>query len=186
MRTGVLLFVVGLILVGGILLWRSNVDPFNPLQSFQSLPPRAPVEESRLATPAAKHPATKPARVAQSTPAAVEGKPVPVEAARVGEIPLAAPPVVPIVPRDLPPFPVVDQIPLGVRETAVTTKYGDPALSAMTSTDGHTVETFVYTRDGGRLSTVIHLKDGRVSSAYTKTSPPRATGMSIPRHLLND
>src|SRR6266699_2104267 len=182
MRTGVLLFVVGLILVGGILLWRSNVDPFNPLQSFQSLPPRAPAEDSRPAALAAKHPATKAGatRVAQSTPAPVEEKPVPVEAARVGEVPLAATPVAPIVPRDLPPFPAVDQIPLGGRETAVTTKYGDPALSAMTSTDGHTLETFVYTRDGGRLSTVIHLKDGRVSSAYTKTAPARATGMSIP------
>src|SRR5258708_9498385 len=110
MRTGVLLFVVGLILVGGILLWRSNVDPFNPLQSFQSLPPRAPVEESRPATRAAKHPATKSARAAQSTPAPVEGEPVPVAAARVAAIPLAAPPVLPIAPRDLPPFPSVDHI----------------------------------------------------------------------------
>jgi len=48
------------------------------------------------------------------------------------------------------------------------------------------VETFVYARDRGRLATVIHLEDGRVSSAYTKSSPPPAAGMSIPRHLLND
>ena len=69
--------------------------------------------------------------------------------------PAVAQPVVvtavpPVVHRDPPPFPVVGQIPTGVHEDSITGKYGEPRVSAVTSTGGHMVETMVYARERGQ------------------------------------
>ena len=93
----------------------------------------------------------------------------------------AAPIPVPVVPRDQRPFPEVEQIATGGHEDSVTGKYGDPALSAVTSTGGHVVETLVYAKDRGHLATVIRLQDGTVSSAYSRSEPTMPTGFSAPR-----
>jgi hypothetical protein len=109
--------------------------------------------------------------IAETTPAA---EPVAV---------VAAPPVVH---RDPPPFPVVGQIPTGAHEDSITGKYGDPQLSAVTSTGGHMVETMVYARERGRSATVIRIEDGKVSSAYTQTEPVAPPGMSALRRWHNE
>jgi hypothetical protein len=177
MRDGVLLFVVGVILIGGILLWRAHVDPFDPLR-VQNVRVSESVDAAQPA-PVSSHRTVKPAQVAKSVPPPVAENLVVVESAPARQ----TPPPTPVVVRDPPPFPAADEIAIGVRPDTVTTKYGDPAISAVTSTGGHMVETFVYARDRGRSATVIRLEDGRVSSAFTSTAPPHAAGMSIPRHL---
>jgi hypothetical protein len=108
--------------------------------------------------------------IAETTPAA---EPVVVAAAAV-------------VHRDPPPFPVVEQIATGAHGDSITGKYGDPQLSAVTSTGGHVVETMVYARERGRSATVIRIEDGRVSSAYTQTEPAMPPGLSAPRRWHNE
>jgi hypothetical protein len=91
------------------------------------------------------------------------------------------PPPAPKVQLPPPPFPAVEQIASGSHETAITDKYGDPALSAVTSSGGHMVETFVYSRNRGRNATVIRLEDGKVATAYSQAEPFVPPGMSAPR-----
>jgi hypothetical protein len=113
--------------------------------------------------------------------------PVMEEAAVLEPIPVpAAPEPAPAIPPPPPPpFPAVDQIAAGSQEDAITGKYGDPALSAVTSAGGHKVETLIYAKDGGRSATVIRLEDGRVSSAYSPSEPVPPTGLSAPRRSRN-
>jgi len=172
LKDGVVLSVICLILAGGIFLWwtqtsaRTYGAPADP--QFQQ-----------------PEPAPKPAPVVVKT--VVKPKPIPAPVEQPAVIP--APPVVaeaaPVVKRDPRPFPAVDQIPTGVHEDSITTKYGDPALSAVTSTGGHMVETFVYARQQGRSATVIRLEDGKVSSAYTQSEPVLPPGLSAPRRWHN-
>jgi hypothetical protein len=91
-----------------------------------------------------------------------------------------------VVEHDPPPFPSVEQIAAGLHGDAITGKYGNPALSAMTSTGGHVVETFIYARDRGRSSTVIRLEDGKVAAAFSRTQPLAPTGLSAPRRWHNE
>jgi hypothetical protein len=174
MKDGIVLLIVGVVGIAGIFLWREHVDPFHPAR-YLNAPPE-PRPESALGLPAAKPnnrpPKPAPAPIAEA-PTVVEAAPVPVE-------PPAAP-APPVVPRDPPPFPAVDQIASGALEETVTGTYGDPAISALTSSRGHMVGTYVYARDGGRVATVIHLEDGIVASATSKSSPPPAAGLSVPR-----
>lgn len=120
--------------------------------------------------------------------AAPKPKPVPQPAveppAAVEAAPSPAP--VPVVEPSQPPFPAVEQIVAGGHADTVTDKYGDPSLSAVTSSGGHVVETLVYAKDGGHVATVIHLEDGRVSSAYSHSGPIMPAGFSAPRRWRND
>jgi len=96
-----------------------------------------------------------------------------------------APPPAPEVKLPPPPFPAVEQITSGAHVDAITNKYGDPALSAVTSAGGHMIETFVYSRDRGRKATVIRLEDGKVATAYSQVEPLVPPGLSAPRRFHN-
>lgn len=78
-----------------------------------------------------------------------------------------------------PPFPAAEEVKLGVAADAVTGAYGNPSASAVTSANGHMVETLIYAEERGRSATVIKIVDGRVSGAYTKAAPPNPPGSMI-------
>jgi len=165
LKDGVVLMVICLIVVGGLAVWWIQT-PAHPvtaaapqLQEPAPAPPPAPVIK-RVSRPKS------------APPPAVE------EPAVVAEV---IPPPAPKVQLPPPPFPAVEQIASGSHETAITSKYGDPALSAVTSSGGHMVETFVYARNRGRNATIIRLEDGKVATAYSQAEPLLPPGMSAPR-----
>ena len=166
MRDGLILLISGLIGIGGVVLWwqSSHVQP----------PPQHVVTVVKTEPP----PAPKPV-AARPKPA-----PAPVEAPVV--VPQEAPPKpepapVAVVARDPLPFPSSEEIANGAPEQAVTTKFGDPTLSLVTTSRGRVQGTYVYAREKGREATVIKLLDGKVASAYSKSAPVAASGLSIPR-----
>jgi len=166
LKDGVVLVVISLIVLGGIFVWWTQA----PTHSL-SAPAEPQVQESQantkpspLVVKASPKPKSAPDPVVEP-PAVIETAPIPV----------------PVVQRDQRPFPAVEQIATGGHEDSITGKYGDPALSAVTSTGGHMVETFVYVKDRGRLATVIRLQDGRVSATYSQSDPTMPAGLSAPR-----
>jgi hypothetical protein len=166
LKDGVELVVISLIVLGGIFVWWTQA----PTHSL-SAPAEPQVQESQantkpspLVVKASPKPKSAPDPVVEP-PAVIETAPIPV----------------PVVQRDQLPFPAVEQIATGGHEDSITGKYGDPALSAVTSSRGHMVETFVYAKDRGRLATVIRLQDGRVSAAYSQSEPTMPVGLSAPR-----
>lgn len=172
LKDGVVLAVVLLIVAGALFLWWTQTPTHygSPVADTQT----QPVEPPKPAPVVAKtRPKPKPEPVVEQAELAPAAEPVVV----------AAPPVVH---RDPPPFPMVEQIPTGVHEDTITGKYGDPQLSAVTSTGGHMVETMVYARERGRSATVIRIEDGKVSSAYTQTEPVVPPGLSAPRRWHNE
>lgn len=172
LKDGVVLAVVLLIVAGALFLWWTQTPTHygSPVADTQA----QPVEPPKPAPLVAKtRPKPKPEPVVEQAELAPAAEPVVV----------AAPPVVH---RDPPPFPMVEQIPTGVHEDTITGKYGDPQLSAVTSTGGHMVETMVYARERGRSATVIRIEDGKVSSAYTQTEPVVPPGLSAPRRWHNE
>lgn len=172
LKDGVVLAVVLLIVAGALFLWWTQTPTHygSPVADTQT----QPVEPPKPAPLVAKtRPKPKPEPVVEQAELAPAAEPVVV----------AAPPVVH---RDPPPFPMVEQIPTGVHEDTITGKYGDPQLSAVTSTGGHMVETMVYARERGRSATVIRIEDGKVSSAYTQTEPVVPPGLSAPRRWHNE
>ena len=175
LKDGVVLAVVLLIVAGALFLWWTQASPTHygtPVADTQAQPV-VPAPQPAPVAKARPKPKVEPVvqEIAETTPAA---EPVVVAAAP------------PVVPRDPPPFPVVGQIPTGVHEDSITGKYGDPQLSAVTSTGGHMVETMVYARERGRSATVIRIEDGKVSSAYTQTEPVVPPGLSAPRRWHNE
>jgi hypothetical protein len=165
LKDGVVLMVICLIAVGGLAVWWTQT-PAHPVtatapqvQKPAPAPPPAPVVK----------------RVSRSKPAP---PPVVEEPVTVAEV---IPPPAPKVQLPPPPFPAVEQIASGSHETAITSKYGDPALSAVTSSGGHMIETFVYSRNRGRTATIIRLEDGKVATAYSRAEPFVPPGMSAPR-----
>jgi hypothetical protein len=174
MKDGVVLSVVLLIVAGALFLWWTQGTPTHygsPVADTQAQPV-APDPKPAPVAKARPKPKVEPVvqEIAETTPAA---EPVAVTAA-------------PVVHRDPPPFPAVEQIPTGVHGDTITGKYGDPQLSAVTSTGGHMVETMVYARERGRSATVIRIEDGRVASAYTQTEPVVPPGLSAPRRWHNE
>lgn len=169
MKDGLVLFVLGLIGIGGFLLWQTHGDSLRTASSVS-----APAESSVQPAPA---PAPKPTPRANPAPPPVVETPVVAEVVAVPE-PAPAPPVVP---QEPPPFPAVEEIANGAPSEAVTTKFGDPALSMLTSNGGRMLGTYVYARDKGREATVVQLEDGRVATVYSKNAPAAASGLSIPR-----
>jgi len=172
LKDGVVLLVISLIVVGAILVWWTQA-PAHPLTATVAAAPEvqepvpAPKPAPQLVIKPASHPAEEAPVVVASVPVA---EPVPAAA---------------VVERDPLPFPAVEQISTGVHESSITSKYGDPALSAMTSRDGHMVETLVYSRGDGGSSTIIRIEDGKVSGAYSQSGPTVPAGFSAPRHLHN-
>jgi len=167
-KDGTVLTAICLIVVGGVVAWWQTSTHFlNPTVGYA-------VQETKPAPPpplVARRP-VGPKPPATAEPPAVVASPVAVGA-------------IPAVRHDPLPFPVVERIPAGVHEDSVTGTYGDPALSAVTSTEGHTVETFVYTRGRGQSATVIRLEDGKVAGAYSQSEPVLPPGVSAPRRWHN-
>ena len=137
MKDGVVLAVVFLIMAGGLFLWWTQTPTHYG----------APVQDTQVQAP---EPAPKPAPVVKARPkpkvepVVEEATPAPaVEPVEVAVTP-------PVVRRDPPPFPAVEQILTGVHEDSITGTYGDPQLMAVTSTGGHMIETMVYARERGR------------------------------------
>jgi len=174
MKDGVVIAVVLLIIAGGLFVWYTQTPSHYG----------APVADTQV-QPAV--PAPKPAAAVVKARPKPKEEPVVVEQAALA--PAAEPVVVaaaPVVHRDPPPFPAVEQIATGVHEDSITTKYGDPQLVAVTSTGGHMVETMVYARERGRSATVIRVEDGRVSSAYSQSEPVVPPGLSAPRRWQHE
>src|SRR4029079_12284684 len=154
LKDGVVLMVICLIVVGGLAVWWTQT-PAHPLNAT------APQVQEPAPVPV---PAPVVKKVAKPKPAPpVVEQPVAVAA--------VVPPPAPEVKLPPPPFPAVEQIASGAHVDAITNKYGDPALSAVTSAGGHMIETFVYSRDRGRKATVIRLEDGKVATAYSQVEP---------------
>ena len=193
LKDGAILVVV-LLLVAGALLWWTQTPthyggPVQDVQAQQAVPASQPAPVAKAKPlPKAEIVVQEIAGTAPAAPAAAS----PVVAAAAPAAVVAGAPTVmvtgaaPAVHRDPPPFPAVGQIPRGVHEDTITGKYGDPQLSAVTSTGGHVVETMVYAREGGRLATVIRIEDGKVSSAYSQKEPVVPPGMSAPRRWHNE
>jgi hypothetical protein len=174
MKDGVVIAVVLLIVAGALFLWWTQASPTHygsPVADTQAQPV-VPAPQPAPVVKARTKPKVEPVvqEIAETTPVVV---PVVVAAA-------------PVVHRDPPPVPLVGQIATGVHEDSITGKYGDPQLSAVTSTGGHMVETMVYARERGRSATVIRIEDGRVASAYTQTEPVVPPGLSAPRRWHNE
>jgi hypothetical protein len=170
LKDGFVLLVICLIVVGGIFAWWTQ-SPTHSLSA--TVEPQ--IQESKTAlktapTVAKATPKPKP------TPSPVAEEPAVVQATHSPQLVAA----VPVVHADPPPFPSVEKIATGLREDSITGMYGDPALSAVTSTGGHMVETFVYARTGGGLATVVRLVDGKVSAVYSQSEPVHAAGLSAP------
>jgi len=172
LKDGTVLLVICIIAVGGLAAWWIKV-PTHPLSSTTTQ------IEQPAATPTPA-PVVKHLRKSKSAMPEVPQEPVVADAA-----PVAASSPAPVVRVQAParPFPAVEQISRGAHEDAITDKYGDPALTAVTSSGGHVVETFVYSRNGGRSATVIRLQDGKVATAYSQAEPVVAPGLSAPRHF---
>lgn len=163
LKDGVVLFVICLIVVGGLAVWWTQT-PMHPLNAT------GPQVQEPAPVPAPAPIVKKVFRPKPSQPPVVE-EPV-AEVVAPSPAPVVLPP---------PPFPAVDQIAHGSHEDAITDKYGNPALSAVTFADGHVVETFVYSRQRGRNATVIRLQDGKVATAYSQEEPLVPSGLSAPR-----
>jgi hypothetical protein len=172
LKDGFVLTVICVIVVAAIFAWWTTSSPHYY---------GAPVE-SRFLEP---EPAPPPPVVAKITRRPLQPVPEPLTAPPAVEVPLmaAAPPAP--VEHDPPPFPSVEQIAAGAHGDTITGKYGNPALSAVTSTRGHMIETFIYARDRGRSATVIRLEDGKVAAAFSQTQPLAPTGLSAPRRWQN-
>jgi hypothetical protein len=175
LKDTVVLAVVFLIVAGAFFLWWTQTPDHygTPVADTQAQPPEPAPKPSPVVLKAKR---IKPAPQPVVEEAALAPAPEPVVVA----------PAAPVVHRDPPPFPAVEQIATGVHEDSITGKYGDPQLSAVTSTRGHMVETMVYARERGRLATVIRIEDGRVASAYSRTEPVMPPGMSAPRRWHNE
>lgn len=168
LKDGVVLMVICLIVLGGLGAWWMQT-PAPPAATAPQVQEPAPVP--------APAPVVKKFAKRKVAPPPVVEQPVAVAA--------VVPPPAPVVKLPPPPFPSVEQIASGAHVDAITNKYGDPALAAVTSTGGHMVETFVYSKDRGRNATVIRLEDGKVATAYSQAEPVVPPGLSAPRRFHN-
>jgi hypothetical protein len=178
LKLKIALFVFSVLVLGCVLLWRDNADPFH-LSAYVNRPRATPaVVPDAVPSPPAK-PASKPVAARVVKPAVVETPPAPViaEASPKPVVPVRAP----APPVDPPPFPQVDQIASGASANMVIDKYGAPAISALTSDRGHVLNTYIYAKDRGRSETVIQLEDGKVASAFAKSMPAPPSGILVPR-----
>ncbi len=189
-KDGFVMVLIGLVLAGGIyVLWTTRL-PFSSRVAGMEQSSAAETSRSvETKTPAPK--VTIPTKKATHNPAADNVTPAMKQA--IPEIPgslgstAGAEETKPVVANQgpPPPFPTVDKISPGIGEDSITGRFGDPSLSALTSTGRHVVETFVYAKDRGRSATVIRLQDGRVANAYTQSEPVHASGLSVPPRTMH-
>jgi hypothetical protein len=177
LKLKIALFVLSVAVLGCILLWRDHADPFD-LRSYVNRPSQAAANPDPAPSVAAPT-SPKPVAVRAVKPVVVETPPAPVIAEAAPQPAEPAQPPAP--PADPLPFPSVDQIASGASGDAVLDKYGTPAISALTSDRGHVLNTYIYAKDQGRSETVIQLEDGKVASAYSKSTRPSPTGILVPR-----
>ena len=177
-KDGVVVLIVGLIALGAGAVWWTQV----PKGSWGRNTVEPQVQESE--TPSKTPPASgKPAGIIRKPSAAsVVEEPSAGEAAASAQVS----PSTPIVPPDPPPFPAVEQIVPGVRLDSITGTYGQPALSTVTLTDGHLVETLIYSGNRNHSATIIRLEDGKVAAAYSRPEPVLPAGVSVPRRGSSD
>ena len=164
LKDGVVLMVICLIALGGLAVWWTQTPSHFNAAVPQVLGPAPAPAPAPVVKKASKPKPPPPIVEEPATAVAAEASPAPVQVAP-------------------PPFPAVEQIANGAHADAITDKYGDPALSAVTSTGGHMVETIVYARNRGRNATVIRLEDGKVATAYSQAEPTVPPGLSAPRRF---
>jgi hypothetical protein len=169
LKDGVVLLVVFLIVVGGIFAWWTQSSTHSLSATVEQIP-ESNAALKTASTIAKATPKPKPARLT------VAEEPAVVQAIDDPQVAGAYP----VVHADPPPLPSVEKIAPGLSGDSIIGMYGEPALSATTSTGGHTVETFVYARDDGGLATVVRLVDGRVLAVYSQSGPVHAVGVSVP------
>jgi hypothetical protein len=168
MRDGAVIFFVCVVLilsVGWLFLRANGINPFAPPTVIADAEDRVPTKNKaqRVERPAysvrKKPVAVKPkTEIAVITPVLIPY----IEAERT-------PRVVPLVPLERPrmPYPSIREIQPGFEKARITQMYGDPSLKTTTSSNGHTVDTFVYDRNRGDALTIIRFEDGKVYSART-------------------
>jgi len=176
LKDGTVLMVICVIAVGGVAAWWIKA-PVHPVVTTGTQ-----MEQTAAVAPAPT-PAVKRLPKFKAAPAEITEQPVDVatDAPVTASASFSAPAV--RLQKPVRPFPAVEQIASGAHEDSITDKYGDPALSAVTSTGGHMVETFVYSTNRGRKSTVIRLQDGKVATAYSHVEPSVPPGLSAPRRF---
>ncbi len=184
-KSGFLLILLGLLVAGGVYVSWTKRIPFSPrATATEQSPPSDEEKTSTTKTATAKTTNTQTSTIkSASAPVAPIVKATNTEPAAADNTPVNADtkqPAVAIRHDPPPPFPIADKIPAGLRGDSVTGTYGDPALSALTSTGRHVVETFVYARDRGRSATVIRLEDGKVAGSSAQSEPVQASGLSVP------
>ena len=161
MKSEFILFALCLSVVAVVCLSASNINPLNILQLSSSLEPSAVEASPAAPAPAvpkvviakkvAAHPAAEIAQIDSTVAAVPEPTPAPVP---LTAAPLAAP---------VKPFPTAGMIALDTKRAGVLDQFGEPAMSTMSTEDGHPIETYVYSRNGGHEVTVVELKDGSVA-----------------------
>jgi len=156
-----------MLVVGAVGWWIIRVNSFGESHS-PNLIERKPSEESKTTPEVRSHPRVKKAsnHIPQVSP-----EPVAVESRPSSE----ANPAPALIAADIPPalFPSVDQIAKGAGKKRITEVFGAPALSVTASDAGHILETYVYARDSGQALTFVRFQDGKVLSAYSKSSDLR-------------
>jgi len=182
LKDGVVLLIIGLIAIGAIVVWWTQTPARVSSATAGGATAGQKVPESEVA--AKTEPAApKTARIHNPVPLAVD---VPSSVAEAAARPEAAVVSPPVVHPDPLPFPAVDQIAPGLRKDSITGKYGQPALSAVTLTGGHLVETFIYARNRSRSATMIRLEDGKVAAAYSRSEAGIPAGVSVPTRNPNE
>ena len=163
MRDGIPILMLSVLAIGGVGFWLTRLDAFNPTRTRVGFTPSAETNEKPKTSAAGKSSITKPrAESAHIKPHAVEETTMVVSV----KVPETSPPNA--TPSEPPPFPNADQIRINTHKLKISERFGSPALSAMTTDQGHTMETFVYERDRGRALTIIRFKDGEVFSVYSQ------------------
>jgi hypothetical protein len=170
MKDGFVLFVVCVLVIAGIGMWSSGVDPFSalPTPTLRSQPWVVEAHPTRAPEPVAT-PKAAPSKVRQPQPK--ETVPAETHPAKAPEPVVVASVAVPEVSQPVArpkPFPVADQVKVGTKKTEITEQYGMPSLITTTNGEGHVVENLIYSKAEGNGETVIRIQDGKVLSAYSR------------------
>src|SRR5579862_3592182 len=161
MKSEFILLALCLSVVAVVCLSASNINPLNILQlSSVGLEPSAVEASPAPPAPAvpklvtAKKVVARPIAETAQTDSPVIVAPEPAPAPVSLDAAASASPVK--------PFPTAGLIALDAKRAWVLDQFGEPTMSTMSTEDGHSIETYVYSRSGGHEVTVVQLKDGSV------------------------